>query len=121
MSGRQIDFSKIAIGWYAHIVYTSEDGSERTATGQIMEKGTDHILIRVEDKTLKSWQTIAYTDIDILVIAQHMRDIEEWKNARQTQQHPGQAIHPLLKGDSRVRVFRAFNSEGMDGRQADQK
>ena len=112
MSGRQIDSSKIAIGWYAHIVYISEEGTERTATGQIMEKGIDHILIRVEDKALKSWKTIAYTDIDILVIAQHMRDIEEWRNARQTQQHPGQAIHPLLKGDSRVRVFAPLIREG---------
>jgi len=105
LSRGQIDSSKITTGWYAHIVYISEEGSERTATGQIMEKGTDHILIRVEDEALKSWKTIAYRDIDTLVIAQHTRDIEEWKNARQTQQHPGQAIHPLLKGDSRVRVY----------------
>ena len=105
LSCGKIDSSKITTGWYAYIVYTSGEGSKRTATGQIMEKGPDHILIRVEDKALKSWKTIAYRDIDILVIAQHTRDIEEWRNARQTQQHPGQAIHPLLKGDSRVRVY----------------
>ena len=105
MSRGQIDSSKITMGWYAHIVYTSEEGTERTATGQIMEKGTDYILIRVEDKALKSWKTIAYRDMDTLVIAQHTRDIEEWRNARQTQQHSGQVIHPLLKGDSKVRVY----------------
>ena len=112
MSRGQIDSSKITTGWYAHIVYISEEGTKRTATGQIMEKGIDHILIRVEDNALKSWKTIAYTDIDILVIAQHMRDIEEWRNARQTQQHPGQVIHPLLKGDSRVRVYAPLIRKG---------
>ena len=105
MSRGQIDSSKITTGWYAHIVYLSEEGTKRTATGQIMEKGTDHILIRVEDKALESWKTIAYRDMDTLVVAQHTRDIEEWRKARQTQQHPGQAIHPLLKGDSKIRVY----------------
>jgi len=95
MSGRQIDSSKIAIGWYAHIVYTSEEGTKRTATGQIMEKGTDYILIRVEDKVLKSWKTIAYRDMDTLVIAQHTRDIEEWRNVRPVQRHGEQSMQQL--------------------------
>ncbi len=104
MSRGQIDSSKITTGWYAHIVYISEEGSERIATGQIMEKGTDHILIRVEDEALKSWKTIAYTDMDTLVIAQHTRDIEEWKNARHTQRHGEQPMQQLYAGELRVRV-----------------
>ncbi|MDE0396874.1 MAG: hypothetical protein OXL96_03615 [Candidatus Poribacteria bacterium] len=92
----QFDFSKKE--WYAHVVYTSKEGYKRTATGQIIKQDTDHIVIRVQESGgLKIRQTIAYTDIDILVIAQHTRDIEEWRNARQTQQ--------LLKGDSKVRVY----------------
>ncbi len=105
LSRGEIDSSKITMGWHAHIVYISKEEATRTATGQIMEKGTDYILIRVEDEALKSWKTIAYRDMDTLIIAQHTRDIEAWRNARQTQQHPGQAIHPLLKGDSKVRVY----------------
>ena len=101
----QIDRSKITTGWYAHIVYTSEEGTTRIATGQIMEKGTDHILIRVQDKALKSWQTIAYRDMDTLVIAQHTRDIEEWRNIRPPQRHGEQSTHQLHEGEPRVRVY----------------
>ena len=105
MSQEQIDRSKITTGWYAHIVYTSEEGTTRIATGQIMEKGTDHILIRVQDKALKSWQTIAYRDMDTLVIAQHTRDIEEWRNIRPPQRHGEQSTHQLHEGEPRVRVY----------------
>ena len=105
MSRGQIDLSKVTTGWYAHVVYTSEEGTKRTTTGQVMEKGTDHILIRVEDEALKSWQTIAYRDVDILVIAQHTRDIEEWKNARQTQRHREQPMQKFYAGEPRVRVY----------------
>lgn len=105
MSGGEIDSATVRKGWYAYVVYTSEEGTKRTATGQIMEKGTDHILIRVEDEALKSWKTIAYTDIDPLVIAQHIRDIEEWRNVRLPQRHGEQSTHQLHEGDSRVRVY----------------
>ena len=105
MSGGKIDSAKVRKGWYAYVVYTSEEGTKRTATGQIMEKGTDHILIRVEDEALKSWKTIAYTDIDTLVIAQHTRDIEEWRNVRPPQRHGEQSTPQLHEGDSRVRVY----------------
>ncbi len=105
MSRGQIDSSKITMGWYAHAVYTSEEGTKRTATGQIMEKGTDYILIRVEDKALKSWKTIAYRDVDILVVAQHTRDIEAWRNARQTQRHGEQPMQKFYAGEPRVRVY----------------
>ncbi|MDE0396863.1 MAG: hypothetical protein OXL96_03560 [Candidatus Poribacteria bacterium] len=105
MSQGLIDRSKITTGWYAHVVYISKEGTKRIATGQIMEKGTDHILVRVQDKALKSWKTIAYTDIDTLVIAQHIRDIEAWRNVRPPQRHGEQSTHQLHEGDSRVRVY----------------
>lgn len=105
MSQEQIDRYKITTGWYAHIVYTSEEGTTRIATGQIMEKGTDHILIRVQDKALKSWKTIAYRDMDTLIIAQHTRDIEEWRNVRPPQRHEEQSTYQLHEGDSRVRIY----------------
>ena len=103
LSRGQIDSSKITTGWYAYVVYTS-DGVKKTTIGQIMEKGTDHILIRVEDAALKSWKTIAYTDIDTLVIAEHTRDIEAWRNTSQTQRHGKQSTQQLYAGEPRVRV-----------------
>ena len=71
----QFDFSKKE--WYAHVVYTSKEGYKRTAIGQIIKQDTDHIVIRVQESGgLKIRKTIAYTDIDALVVAQYLRDIE---------------------------------------------
>ena len=71
----QFDLSKRE--WYAHVVYTSKEGYKRTAIGQIIKQDTDHIVIRVQEKGgLKIRKTIAYTDIDALVVAQYLRDIE---------------------------------------------
>ena len=44
----QFDLSKKE--WYAHVVYTSKEGDKRTATGQIIEQDTDHIVISVQER-----------------------------------------------------------------------
>ena len=73
----QFDFSKKE--WYAHVVYTSD--GKKAATGKIIERHSDHIVIRVQEDTgLKIRKTIAYTDIDTLFTIQHTRDIEAWRN-----------------------------------------
>ena len=80
MSGGQIDFSKIRKGWYAHVIYTSE-GEEETVTGRITRQDSVHIVIRVQEEgVLRVLKAIAYKDIDTLVISQHARSIEAWKN-----------------------------------------
>ena len=83
MSGEQIDLSKIRKGWYAHVIYTSE-GEEETVTGRIARQDSVHIVIRVQgERALRILKTIAYKDIDTLVILQHAQSIEAWKKARQ--------------------------------------
>ena len=91
MSGGQIDLSKIRKGWYAHVIYTSE-GEEKTVTGRIIRQDSVYIVIRVREekalkisktRTLTISKTIAYRDIDTLVISQHAQSIEAWKNAKQ--------------------------------------
>ena len=96
MSGGQIDLSKIRKGWYAHVIYTSE-GGKKIVTGRITRQDSVHIVIRVREeralKILKSRaltisKTIAYRDIDTLVISQHALSIEAWKHAkRQVQRY----------------------------------
>ena len=96
MSGGQIDLSKIRKGWYAHVIYTSE-GGKKIVTGRIIRQDSVHIVIRVREeralkisktRTLTISQTIAYKDIDTLVISQHAQSIEAWKNAKyQVQRH----------------------------------
>ncbi len=103
----QFDFSKKE--WYAYVVYTSKEGGKRTAIGQIIKQDSDSIVIRVQESgRLKiRRKTIAYTDIDTLVIARQSRDIEEWRNARQTQGYGygEQVMQQLYAEDSRVRVY----------------
>ena len=85
MSDGQIDLSKIRKGWYAHVIYTSE-GGEEIVTGRITRQDSVHIVIRVwEEGALRVLKTIAYKDIDTLVISQHAQSIEAWKNAKQVQ------------------------------------
>ncbi len=88
MSGRQIDFSKIRKGWYAHVIYTSE-GEEETVTGRITRQDSVHIVIRVQEESVLSvLKTIAYKDIDTLVISQYTQSIVAWKKAKhQVQRH----------------------------------
>ena len=76
MSRGEIDPSKLRKGWYAHVVYTSE-GVEETATGKILDKDADGIVIQPRGR---NWEReIAYGDIDTLVVAQAPRDIERWR------------------------------------------
>ncbi len=88
MSGEQIDFLKIRKGWYAHVIYTSE-GEEETVTGRITRQDSVHIVIRVQEESVLSvLKTIAYKDIDTLVISQYTLSIEAWKKAKhQVQRH----------------------------------
>ena len=86
MSREQIDLSKIRKGWYAHVIYTSE-GGEDIVTGRITRQDSVHIVIRVP-LPLRISKTIAYRDIDTLVISQYAQSIEAWKNAKhQVQRH----------------------------------
>ncbi len=102
MSQGQIDLSKIMKGWYAHVVYTSE-GVQETTTGKIIRQDSVHIVIRVqEERALRILKTIAYKDIDTLVIAQHAQSIEAWKNAKQIQRYleNGYNIQVLVQASS---------------------
>ena len=79
MTREQIDLKKIRKGWYAHVVYTPKRTKE-TVTGWIVGKGANRIAIKKQN-----WERwIAYSDIDTLIVAKHKRDIDRWKNARQT-------------------------------------
>ena len=101
ISRGQIDLSKIRKGkirkgWYAHVIYTSSEGEKETVTGRITRQDSVHIVIRVPFSISK---TIAYKDIDTLVISQRAQSIEAWKNAKQQ-------VQRLLKNkyNTKVRV-----------------
>ena len=68
----QINPSEITKGWYAHIVYTSQ---RATGTGQIADKDTSHIAFKYGADTYN----IAYADIDTLIVAKHLREIEHYR------------------------------------------
>ena len=82
MTRGQVDLSEIKKGWYAHAIYTSK-GTKETATGWIVSKDANSIAIKKQN--WERWK-IAYSDIDTLVVAKRKRDIDRWKNARQTGQ-----------------------------------
>ena len=98
----QIDPSKITKGWYAHIVYTSQ-GVRGTAMSRIADKDSSHIALQYGLDT----SNIAYDDIDTLIVAKHMRDIESYRetgakyNARVRVHGPsiqkGQMVGKLIK------------------------
>ena len=70
----QIDPSEITKGWYAHIVYTSQ-GATGKATSQIADKDSSHIALKYGADTYN----IAYNDIDTLIVAKHLREIERYR------------------------------------------
>ena len=70
----QIDPSEITKGWYAHVVYTSQ-GATGIATSQIADKDSSHIGLKYGFDT----HNIAYNDIDTLIVAKHMREIERYR------------------------------------------
>ena len=96
----QIDPSEITKGWYAHIVYTSQ---RATGIGRIADKDTSHIALKYGTDT----SNIAYNDIDTLIVAKHMREIEHYRetgakyNARVRVYAPsiqkGQMVGKLIK------------------------
>ena len=76
MSRGQIDPAKITKRWYAHVIYIRKK-IKKTATGKIIHKDSDRIVIQNREEFWKSWK-IAYSEIDRLAIAKHQRDIEGW-------------------------------------------
>ena len=103
MSRGELDLLKLRKGWYAHVVYTSK-GVEGTATGDILDKDADGIVIKSRAKSWKEWE-IAYGDIDILVVAKDRQDIEGWIEA-------GEIIQRLQEQESRVRFKAPSISRG---------
>ena len=70
----QIDPSEITKGWYAHIVYTSQ-GARGTAISRIADKDSSRIVFKHGFDP----HNIAYNDIDTLIVAKHMREIESYR------------------------------------------
>ncbi|MDE0396872.1 MAG: hypothetical protein OXL96_03605 [Candidatus Poribacteria bacterium] len=83
MARGQIDYSKITKGWYAHVVYTSTEGAKKTEIGQIVNKDTNHIFVKDRIDRITTW-TIAYDDIDTLVVAKQWSDIERYRESGET-------------------------------------
>ena len=70
----QIAPSEITKGWYAYIVYTSQ-GTIEKATSRIADKDASHIVLKYGADT----HNIAYNDIDTLIVAKHLREIESYR------------------------------------------
>ncbi len=95
----QVDPSKITKGWYAHIVYTSQ-GVTRKVTSRIVDKDSSHIALKHEFDT----HNIAYNDIDTLIVAKYLREIESYRETG-------------AKYNARVRVYApSIQREQMVGR-----
>ena len=102
MSRGQIDPSEITKGWHAHIVYTSQ-GTRGTKISRIADKDSSRIALKYGADTYN----IAYSDIDTLIVAKHLRDIERYRetgakyNARVRVYAPsiqkGQMVGRLIK------------------------
>ncbi len=84
ISRGQIDSSKITRGWYAQVIYTSQE----TATGRIVNKTASSIILfpnkqqgrKIAYNTIDVAQkNIAYDTIDTLVIAKQWRDIKRYR------------------------------------------
>ena len=100
MSSGQIDPSEITKEWYAHIVYTPQGA---TGIGRIVGKDSSHIALKYGTDTYD----IAYNDIDTLIVAKRMQEIENYRetgakyNARVRVYAPsiqkGQMVGKLIK------------------------
>ena len=101
----QIDTSQISWNWYAYTVYTSKEN----ATGRIVSKTANSIITiqnNQQDKKI-AYKKIAYDNIDTLIVAKHLRDIERYRetdvkyNARVRVLAPsiqkGQMVGTLIK------------------------
>ncbi len=96
----QIDPSEITKGWYAYIVYTSQGA---TRIGRIADKDSSRIALKYGADT----HNIAYNDIDTLIVAKRMQEIERYRetgakyNARVRVYAPsiqrGQMVGRLIK------------------------
>ena len=101
MSRGQIAPSEIPKGWYAHIVYSSQRATE---TGRIADKDSSSIALKYGFDT---HNITAYDDIDTLIVAKHLREIERYRetgakyNARVRVYAPsiqkGQMVGKLIK------------------------
>ena len=108
----QIDSSKITKGWYAHVVHTSQE----TTSGRIVNKTASGIIMlqhKQQDGKIAynniniAQNNIAYDNIDTLLVAQNMRDIERYRELG-------------AKYDARVRFQSAFNLKKVENWQAHQ-
>ena len=98
----QIAPSEVTEGWYTYMVYTSQGATEK-ATSQIADKDASHIALKYGADT----HNIAYNDIDTLIVAKHLREIESYRetgakyNARVRVYAPsiqkGQVVGRLIK------------------------
>ncbi len=98
----QIDPSEITKGWYAHTIYTSQ-GATGKATSRIADKDSSRIALKQGADTYN----IAYNNMDTLVVAKHLREIESYRevgakyNARVRVYAPsiqkGQMVGTLIK------------------------
>ncbi len=70
----QIDPSEISKGWYAHIVYSSQGATGKTIS-RIADKDSSRIALKHGFDT----HNIAYSDIDTLIVAKHLREIESYR------------------------------------------
>ena len=80
----QIDSSKITKGWYAHVVHTSQEITggrvvNKTASGIIMLQHKQQDGKIAYNNINIAQNNIAYDNIDTLLVAQNMRDIERYR------------------------------------------
>ena len=113
MSQAELDTSMLVEGRHAHVVYTSE-GVAGTATGEIVGKDAEGIVVRSE---LWDKRNIVYATIESLAIAPDRRTLERWLRASQA----AQSVIEMRREDldpSRLEagmyVYVVYTSEGKE-------
>ena len=82
LSGENLDFEELRIGWHAHVDYRST-GIGRSATGVIVRKGANHIAIKPDRRSGVPW-TIRSDEIERLIVTRKRDDMNRWRTARKS-------------------------------------
>ena len=80
MSGENLDLTTLKKGWHAHVDYRIS-GVKRSATGVIVRRDANHIVIEPRKKSRVRW-TIRSDDIERIIVARKRRDMDRWQRTK---------------------------------------
>lgn len=116
LSGENLDLEKLRIGWHAHVDYLSTD-IKRSATGVIVRRDVNHIVIQSRKRTGVRWR-IRSDEIERLIITRKRSDMNRWRRARNAMrelQGPGVRLKaPSISSEWIVGRFTGSTSDTLE-------